>query len=244
MERLQKVIAQSGYASRRKAEELIVQGKVFVNGEKVTELGTKVSGDDYITVNGVALRKEDKVYFVLNKPRQTVCTVSDDKGRRTVIDLIKTDKRIYPVGRLDYDTTGLLILTNDGELANILMHPSKSVEKTYVAKLNKNLEPADLMRLKKGVLIDDVKCIPTRVKVRSFDKEKDTCIVEITIVEGRNHIVKRVFESLGYLVDKLTRTEYGFLNIDNLKSGEYRVLSIKEVKKLYEYDSNADKKVR
>lgn len=244
MERLQKVIAQAGFASRRKAEELIVKGKVYVNGEKVTELGTKVSGDDYITVDGVELKKEDKVYYILNKPRQVICTVSDDKDRKTVIDYIKTDKRIYPIGRLDYDTTGLLILTNDGELANILMHPSKGVEKTYVAKLNKNLQPEDLMRLKKGVLIDDVKCIPTRVKVRSFDKEKDTCIVEISIVEGRNHIVKRVFESLGYLVDKLTRTQYGFLKLDNLKSGEYRLLSVKEVKKLYEYDSNKDKKVR
>lgn len=235
MERLQKVIAASGIASRRKAEELITAGKVYVNGEKVTELGTKVSGDDYITVNGVALHKEDKVYYLLNKPRGVVCTVSDDLNRKTVVDLINTNKRIYPVGRLDYDTTGLLILTNDGELANTLMHPSKNVEKTYVAKLNKAMTPSDQMRLKKGVEIDGIKCIPTRIKVRNVDLEKDTCIVEITIVEGRNHIVKRVFESLGYLVDKLTRTQYGYLKLDNLKSGEYRILSIKEVKKLYEY---------
>ena len=244
MERLQKVIAESGLTSRRKAEELIVNGKVYVNGKKVTELGTKVSGDDYITVNGVELRKEEKVYYLLNKPRQTVCTVSDELDRTTVVDLINTDKRIYPIGRLDYDTTGLLLLTNDGELANILMHPSKNVEKTYVAKLNKNLEPSDLMKLKRGIKIDDFKCMPTRVKVKSFNQEKDNCIVEITIVEGRNHIVKRVFESLGYMVDKLTRTQYGFLKLDNLKSGEYRLLSIKEVKKLYEYQSGKDKKTR
>lgn len=244
MERLQKVIAESGLTSRRKAEELIVNGKVYVNGKKVTELGTKVSGDDYITVNGVELRKEEKVYYLLNKPRQTVCTVSDELDRTTVVDLISTDKRIYPIGRLDYDTTGLLLLTNDGELANILMHPSKNVEKTYVAKLNKNLEPSDLMKLKRGIKIDDIKCMPTRVKVKSFNQEKDNCIVEITIVEGRNHIVKRVFESLGYMVDKLTRTQYGFLKLDNLKSGEYRLLSIKEVKKLYEYQSGKDKKTR
>lgn len=238
MERLQKVIAASGYSSRRKAEELIKQGKVYVNGEVVTELGTKVSGDDLIVIDGVTLTKEDKVYYLLNKPRQTVCTVSDEKNRKTVVDLIKTNKRIYPIGRLDYDTTGLLILTNDGELANILMHPSHHVEKTYVAKLNKNLEPSDLMKLKKGILIDGIKCLPTRVKVRSYDKVKDTCIVEISIVEGRNHIVKRVFESLGYMVDKLTRTEYGFLKLDNLQSGESRSLTIKEVKKLYEYKKN------
>ena len=235
MERLQKIIAESGYASRRKAEELITAGKVYVNGKKVTELGVKVSGDDIITIDGVILSKEDKVYYLLNKPRGVVTTVSDDLNRKTVLDFIKTDKRIYPVGRLDYDTTGLLILTNDGTLANILMHPSKNVEKTYVAKLNKVLIPKDLMTLKHGIDIDGVKCLPTRVKVRNIDKEKDTCIVEITIVEGRNHIVKKVFESMGYLVDKLTRTEYAFLNIANLKSGEYRELSIKEVKKLYEY---------
>ncbi len=235
MERLQKVIAASGYTSRRKAEELIAAGKVYVNGEKVTELGVKVSGDDVITINGVSLAKEEKVYYLLNKPRSVVTTVSDDLNRKTVLDYIDTNKRIYPVGRLDYDTTGLLILTNDGELANILMHPSKNVEKTYVAKLNRILEPSDLMHLKKGIDIEGVKCLPTRVKVRNVDKIKDTCIVEITIIEGRNHIVKKVFESMGYLVDKLTRTEYAFLNIDNLKSGEYRELSIKEVKKLYEY---------
>lgn len=238
MERLQKVIAESGYTSRRKAEDLISSGKVFVNGEKVTELGVKVSGDDLITINGVVLNKEDKVYYLLNKPRGVVTTVSDDLNRKTVLDFIKTNKRIYPVGRLDYDTTGLLILTNDGKLANALMHPSKNVEKTYVAKLNKVFDPKDLMKLKHGINIDGVKCVPTRVKVRNIDKIKDTCIVEITIVEGRNHIVKRVFESMGYLVDKLTRTQYAFLNIDNLKSGEYRELSIKEVKKLYEYKDN------
>lgn len=235
MERLQKVIAASGYTSRRKAEELILAGKVYVNGEKVTELGVKVSGDDLITIDGVALAKEDKVYYLLNKPRGVVTTVNDELDRKTVLDYIDTDKRIYPVGRLDYDTTGLLILTNDGELANILMHPSKNVEKTYVAKLNRVLEPSDLMRLKSGIDIEGVKCLPTRVKLRNVDKIKDTCIVEMTIVEGRNHIVKKVFERMGYLVDKLTRTEYAFLNIDNLKSGEYRELSIKEVKKLYEY---------
>lgn len=132
LERLQKVIAESGYTSRRKAEELIIQGKVYVNGEKVTTLGTKVSPSDIITVDGVTLRKEDKVYYLLNKPRGIVTTNSDEKGRKTVIDLIETDKRIYPVGRLDYDTTGLLILTNDGELSNILMHPSNHVEKLYL----------------------------------------------------------------------------------------------------------------
>lgn len=235
MERLQKIIAESGFCSRRKAEEYIKNGLVYVNGEKVTELGTKASYNDAIIVDGKSIEKEDKVYFLLNKPRGYVSTVSDEHDRKKITDLIETDKRIYPVGRLDYDTTGLIILTNDGELANTLMHPSSSVTKTYVAKLNKVITPKDQMILKSGVKIDGVKCIPTRVKVRDVDYKKDTCIVEISIVEGRNHIIKNVFMELGYLVDKLTRIEYGFLKLDNMKSGEYRELSIKEVKKLYDY---------
>lgn len=235
MERLQKVIAQSGYTSRRKAEELIITGKVYVNGEIVTELGTKVSGNDDIVIEGIHLTKEDKVYFLLNKPRGIISAVSDDKKRKTVVDLIKTNKRIYPIGRLDYDTTGLMLLTNDGELSNILMHPKSKVEKTYLAKLNKFMAKEDLEKLKKGIMIDDIKCLPTNVKIKKNDPIKNYSMVEITIVEGRNHIIKRVFESLGYLVDKLTRTNYAFLSLDNLQSGEYRNLTIKEVKKLYDY---------
>lgn len=234
MERLQKVIASAGVASRRKAEELILAGKVKVNGEVVKELGTKVSGDDVIMVSGEIISKEDKVYYLLNKPRGVVSTSSDDLNRKTIVDYIDTDKRIYPIGRLDYDTTGLIILTNDGKLANLLMHPTNGVEKTYVAKLNKVITPTDLMILKSGVEVDGIKCIPTRVKLRSKDIEKDKCIVEITIVEGRNHIIKNVFMKLGYLVDKLTRTRYADLTLDNLKSGEYRTLTVKEVKRLYD----------
>lgn len=236
MERLQKVIANSGYCSRRKAEELIVNGKVKVNGEVITELGVKVSSDDAISIDNKALKiEEDKVYFLLNKPRGVVSTSSDDKGRKTVVDLIDTDKRIYPVGRLDYDTTGLLLLTNDGSLANLLMHPKNGIPKKYVAKLNKFFEISDLKRLEKGIMIDGVMCVPTRVKIKTNNREKDFSIVEVIIVEGRNHIIKRLFMELGYLVDKLSRIEYSFLNLDGLKSGEYRMLSIKEVRKLYEY---------
>ncbi len=225
--RLQKFIANSGYTSRRKAERLIKEGKVFVNGKKITTLGTKVTGNDEININGEILTKEEKVYYLLNKPRGVITSTSDDKGRKTVIDLIDTDKRIYPIGRLDYNTTGILILTNDGELTNKLSHPSNNIEKKYLAKLNKDFTIEDFHSLKKGIKIDNRTVIPKRLKLRKKN------FIEITIVEGRNHIVKNIFEKMGYMVDKLTRVEYDFLNLGSLKSGDYRPLTIKEVKKLY-----------
>ena len=234
MERLQKVIASYGYASRRKAEDLIRHGKVLVNGKVITELGTKVETNDIISIDGVIINKDVKhEYYLLNKPRQVISSVTDKEGRITVTDLINTDARIYPLGRLDYDTTGLIILTNDGDFANMLMHPSYEVEKTYVAKLNKILDKDDINKLKKGIVIDNRKVEIKRFKVRKKDNEKNTSIIELTIVEGRNHIVKRIFESMHIDVMKLSRVGYAFLTLDGLKSGEYRQLSIKEIKKLY-----------
>ena len=234
MERLQKVIASYGYASRRKAEDLIRHGKVLVNGKVITELGTKVEANDIISIDGVIINKDVKhEYYLLNKPRQVISSVTDKEGRITVTDLINTDARIYPVGRLDYDTTGLIILTNDGDFANMLMHPSYEVEKTYVAKLNKILDKDDINKLKKDIVIDNRKVEIKRFKVRKKDNEKNTSIIELTIVEGRNHIVKRIFESMHIDVMKLSRVGYAFLTLDGLKSGEYRQLSIKEIKKLY-----------
>lgn len=235
MERLQKVIAAAGIASRRKAEELIVAGKVTVNGEVVKTLGTKVSGEDIITVNGYQLTKESYEYYLLNKPREYICSVNDEFKRKVVTDLIATNKRIYPVGRLDYDTTGLLILTNDGTLANILMHPKNGVEKTYVAKIEGNLTMEELHKLKMGIVIDDVLCKPLRVKIKKHDIIKCVDIVEVVITEGRNHIVKNLFKAVNHEVIKLKREKYGFLELGNLKSGEYRPLSIKEVHRLYAY---------
>ena len=243
MERLQKLIAESGYTSRRKAEDLIASGKVKVDGKVVRELGTKVNMDVKIEIEGKLLKLEQKEYYLVNKPRGYISAVSDDKGRKVVTELVATSARIYPVGRLDYDTTGLLILTNDGELSNILMHPSSDVEKTYVAKIEKCLSGEELHELKRGVVIDGRKCIPTYVKVRKRDKNKDIDIVEITITEGRNHIIKNVFDAIGHPVIKLTRTNYGFLNIDDLKSGDYRILTNSEVRKLYAY-KKATKKTR
>ena len=224
MERLQKVIANYGYCSRRKAEELIKNKKVYVNG--------KLLNDD-IVVNNIHLKQQKKVYYLLNKPRGIICSAHDDKGRKTVVDLIKTNLRIYPIGRLDYDTTGLILLTNDGELSQKLMHPKNNIEKLYVAKLNKIIRMEDYYKIKKGLEIEGRKVFPTKLKIRSKDKEKDTCIIDIGIIEGRNHIVKKIFLSLGYDVVKLKRESYDFLTLGNLKSGEYRELSIKEVHKLY-----------
>ena len=233
MERLQKVIAEAGYASRRKAEELIKAGKVYVNGEKVTEMGFKVNGNDIIDINGKPLKKEEKEYYLLNKPRQVISSVEDKQGRITVRDLINTDARIYPIGRLDYDTTGLIILTNDGDLANLLMHPSFEVEKTYVAKVNKVLDKDDIKKIKSNIVVEGRKVVIKRFKIKKKDFEKNTSVVELTIVEGRNHIVKKIFASMNIDVIKLSRVGYAFLTIDNLKSGEYRNLTIKEIKKLY-----------
>ena len=234
MERLQKVIASYGYASRRKAEDLIRHGKVLVNGKVITELGTKVLANDIISIDGVIINKDVKhEYYLLNKPRQVISSVEDKLGRITVRDLINTEARIYPVGRLDYDTTGLIILTNDGDFANMLMHPSYEIEKTYVAKINKVLDKDDINKLKKGIVIDNRKVDIKRFKIRKKDVEKNTSIIELTIVEGRNHIVKKIFESMRIDVIKLSRVSYAFLNLDGLKSGEYRKLSIKEIKKLY-----------
>ena len=220
MKRLQKVIAESGLTSRRKAEELILQKKVKVNGNIVTELGTKVSQNDRIEVNNKILEKENKEYFLLNKPRGVITSTKDDKSRKTVIDLINTTARIYPVGRLDYDTTGLLILTNDGNLANILMHPSNDITKTYIAKLEGILTMEEYFRLKDGIVIDGVKCVPKKVKIRKKTLETNTCMVEISIVEGRNHIIKKLFASVNHSVIKLKRESFAFLSVKNLKSKE------------------------
>ena len=234
MERLQKVIAQSGYTSRRKAEKLILEQKVKVNGKKISELGTKVDNKDIIEIEGKILEKNDnKVYILLNKPRGVISSAKDEKGRKTVVDLIATEERIYPVGRLDYDTTGLLLLTNDGALANKLMHPKNNVPKTYLAKVKGLLDKNSIDKLKNGVIVDGKKVEIIDFKIKKKDLEKKMTYISITIIEGRNHIVKNLFKELGFLVEKLTRTNYAFLDIKDLKSGEYRYLTIKEVKKLY-----------
>lgn len=242
MVRLQKTIADSGFCSRRKAEEYIVKGKVFVNGERITELGSKVEGNEEIIVDGNAISKQDKEYYILYKPRGVISSTKDDKGRKTVVDFFSSNKRLYPVGRLDYDTTGIILLTNDGEFANMMLHPKNKIPKVYIAKLEGIIDGYSIKKIKSGIVIDGIKCIPDRVKLKSADKKSNTCIVEITIHDGRNHEVKRIFESAGYNVIKLKRESIAFLTLQGLSSGEFRKLTIKEVKQLYAYTNDIKRK--
>jgi len=232
MERLQKFIAESGYTSRRKAEDLIVNGKVKVNGEVVTKLGIKINDNDKVIINGIELNKEKKEYYIFNKPRGVITTTSDDKGRKTVMDYFNSNKRLYPVGRLDYDTTGLLLITNDGNLANALMHPSYKINKVYIAKINGIIDGYTIKKLKEGVEIDGIKVYPSRVKLKSKNAKTKTSIVEITIHEGKNHQVKRMFEAVGYQVLKLKREKYGPFTLEGIGFGQYRFLTINEINKL------------
>ncbi|MDH5159987.1 23S rRNA pseudouridine(2605) synthase RluB [Heyndrickxia oleronia] len=233
MERLQKVIAHAGIASRRKAEELILEGKVKVNGKIVTELGSKVSSNDKVEVNEIPLERETKVYLLMYKPRGVISAVTDDKNRKVVTDFLPEIKeRVYPVGRLDYDTSGLLILTNDGDFANLLMHPRYEIHKTYVAKVKGIPSKQMLRQLEKGIKLEDGMTAPAKAKLLSADKKTQKSIIELTIHEGKNRQVRRMFEAIGHPVQKLKRERYAFLNLHGLNAGEVRELSPHEVKQL------------
>ena len=229
-ERLQKAIAQAGVASRRKAEKMISAGQVKVNGHTVTELGTKVDDKDSIEVDGVPIERESLHTYLLYKPRGVISTTSDDKGRKTVTDFFEElPYRLYPIGRLDYDTSGLLLMTNDGELANKLMHPRHEVPKVYSAKIKGILKPEEIYALKHGVRIDGRKTAPAKVNIVKTDRKKNTQIVQLTIHEGHYHQVKKMFQAVGHLVDKLSREKYAFLTLNSLTSGQYRELTHQEV---------------
>jgi 23S rRNA pseudouridine2605 synthase len=243
MERLQKVIAHAGIASRRKAEELILDGRVKVNGKTVKELGIKVGPNDKVEVNEVPLEKEAPVYFLLYKPRGVISAVADDKNRKVVTEFFPgIQERIYPIGRLDYDTSGLLLLTNDGEFANILTHPKHEVDKVYVAKVKGIPLRESLKKLDRGIMLEDGKTAPARTKVLSVDKKKQTSIIEITIHEGRNRQVRRMFEAIGHPVTKLKRERFGFLTLQGLSAGEARELTHHEVKQLRALALNESKR--
>lgn len=233
MERLQKVIAASGYTSRRKAEDLILKGKVEVNGVIVKELGTKVKSGDTIVVEGKALQGENKVYYVFYKPKSCVCTLNDEFDRPTVIDyLTDVKERVYPVGRLDFDTTGVLLMTNDGEFANMIMHPSSHLEKIYEVSLKGIITGESLHKLEKGIYLEGVKTLPCKIKVVDKDMKHGTTMLQIKLHEGKNRQVKKMFEAVGFPVKRLHRISVGGINLKGMTPGTYRILKPQEVKDL------------
>lgn len=232
-ERLQKVIAQSGLTSRRKAEGLIQAGRVKVNGKIVTTLGTRVSGRDEIEVDNVPIEKEKLVYYLLYKPRGVISSVKDDKDRKVVTDLMpEVGKRVFPVGRLDYNTSGLLVMTNDGEFANLLMHPRYEMEKVYVAKIKGMPDQKTLTQLKQGVQDQKDLLKATDYKVLSVDKRKNSMILQIHLHEGKNRHIHRMMETIGYPVLKLKRERFSFLTLEGLQPGTYRPLKKDEIDRL------------
>lgn len=230
--RLQKYLAESGTASRRKAEELIRQGRVKVNGVQVTAMGTKVSEDDLVEVDGKKIGfEEKKVYIMLNKPVGYVTTAKDQFSRKTVIDLVSDIKeRIYPVGRLDYDTSGLLLLTNDGDFTYTLTHPKHEMKKIYIAEIKGIPSSEDIQKFEKGIKIEDYTTSPARLKV--IKRNKNTSVVEITIHEGKNRQVRKMCGAIGHPVIKLKRIAIGNLQLGSLREGKWRYLSDEEVMNL------------
>lgn len=229
--RLQKYMADAGVASRRKSEELIAKGHVKVNGKLITEMGVKVDNHDRIEVDGVPMEEEKKRYILMYKPRGVISAVSDDKDRKVVTDLLEDDvrERVYPIGRLDYDTSGLLLLTNDGDFANHLMHPRYHVDKTYIAKVEGILTTEEIRKLENGIKLKGYTTSKAKVRVMSKDKKKNSSIVRMVIHEGHNHQVKNMFDAVGHKVEKLSRESYDFLTLDGLASGQYRDLTRLEV---------------
>ena len=219
MIRLQKLLAMAGVASRRKAEALILEGNVYVNGNAVTELGAKASQYDDITVDGKKIIFEEKKYVMLHKPTGIICSAKDNFGRTTVLDLVPSDVRLFSVGRLDYDTSGLLLLTNDGEWANKLMHPSNNVKKTYVAKLNCLPSHEDLKKFRDGLYIEGKKTAPSEIEIISKNTAK------ITLHEGRNRQVRKMCEAIGIEVISLKRISIGNLHLGELLLGKWRYLT-------------------
>jgi 23S rRNA pseudouridine2605 synthase len=237
LERLQKIIATAGVASRRKAEELITSGHVQVNGTTITELGSKADAEtDHIRVNGKLLQREQQrhVYLLLNKPKGYVTTVNDPEKRPTVMDLVRGVKgRVYPVGRLDFASEGLLLLTNDGELANLLMKAASHVPKTYVVKVAGTPTEEAIAKLRGGISIatDDGKRVRTGPAAVRIVKQAANPWYEITLIEGRNRQIRRMFEAVGHHVEKIKRVRYGPLTLD-VPPGKFRSLTVREVEKL------------
>ena len=221
--RLNKYIAESGFCSRRKADELISQNRVTINKE-TAKLGMEVHEGDIVRIDDEKIKMETGYeYFLLYKPKKVICTNSDNFGRRLAIDYIKSKKRLFTYGRLDYMTEGIIIVSNDGDAYNKVMHPRKKLFKTYIAKLDRPLEEKDLARLEKGILIDGKKTVPAKIK------KIDETEIKVSIYEGKNRQIRKMFENLHYNVKELKRVTIGEFKIGNLKPGEYRKLSEEEI---------------
>ncbi len=230
--RIQKILAMSGIASRRKAEELIMQGRVTVNG-KPAIIGMKADPEkDHIKVNGKLItRIEPKVYFMFNKPRGVITSLSDPEGRTTIADYLKGIKyRVFPVGRLDYDSEGLLLLTNDGDFAHAVLHPSKKISKTYIVKVSGIIEEKDLAKLREGIKLEDGMTAPAKVK--KIRETENNSWLEITIYEGRKRQIRRMLERIGHPVLRLKRVAIDGLRLGDLKVGEKRPLSEEEINRI------------
>ncbi len=232
--RLQKFLAEAGIASRRKAEQFILQGKIKVNGKIITELGTKVDPKkDIIEFENKKIKQENKkIYILLNKPIGYVTTVKDQFNRDSVMDLVKTKERLVPVGRLDMYTSGALILTNDGDFVYKVTHPKHEIEKTYTVTIKGIVKKEDVEKLRKGVKIDNYITKPAKVKILKTDEEKNISRLEIIIHEGKNRQIRKMCESIGYSVLALHRTKISEIGVKDIPLGKWRYLSENEVKKL------------
>jgi len=227
LERLQKLIAKAGICSRREAENLISAGRVTVDGKIIKELGAKADLNQKIRVDGKILHfNTEKIYILLNKPRGYVTTAHDERGRKTILDLIDIPERIYPVGRLDLNSEGLILLTNDGDLTNLLIHPRFKIEKTYLVKISGEITDEKLDKIRAGIELDDGLTAPAEIYLL------DENFVEITIHEGRNRQIRRMFAAIGCDVKKLRRTRFANLTLDGLKVGKYRFLTAAEINSL------------
>ncbi len=234
--RINKYLAECGIASRRKCEQFITDGLVSVNGKTVTDLSTQIEPGDNVTCEGRRVNPARKhVYLVMNKPKGCVTTVSDDRGRKTVLDIVRTsypDTRLFPVGRLDYDTEGMLILTTDGDLCNRLTHPSSEIPKIYLARVEGEVKESDLNVLRSGVELDGRKTGKCRAKLIEYNRKTNMTAVEVTISEGMNREVRRMFEAIGKHVDFLKRVAIGDLRLGGVDRGAFRKLTAEEVEYL------------
>lgn len=235
MERLQKIIAESGYCSRRKAEELIIANRVKVNGKVINELGYKANKEDKILIDNKPIKHEEKVVYLLNKPKGVISSAKDDKDRTTVVDLIDSPYRLYPIGRLDFDSSGLLLMSNDGEITQALTHPSKEIDKVYEVTCAKLITREEIERLQRGVRVDDYKTAPCSIKLLKQNENKETSFLEVTIHEGKNREIRKMFMTVGAKVIRLHRIKEANIELGNLQPGEYRLLKPFEVVKLKKF---------